>query len=450
MPNQDLPELSDRELEILKLVATGLSNKEIAQQLFISLNTVKVHVRNIFAKIGVASRTEAALYAVRIGLVQAVSPEVMNQEDALPSINISETQIYTSDSTPDKQIKLPSSRNRLRSIVGLSFFGFIIVVLLFFGINYARENIFYIGTEPSPTTTSLERWNVLPGLIIPRRGMAVTSFESNIYAISGESDQGISAAVERYDPNSNLWISLTSKPTPVTDIQAAVIGGLIYIPGGKLNSGEPTKLTEIYDPRTDEWSEGVSLPKPLSAYASAEFEGRIYLFGGWDGNKIVNSVYMFDPGSNTWVDLPAMPTARSLAGAVLVGRNIYVIGGWDGEQALTVCEVFQPDTSTSSSQWSKSISLPSGRYAMGITNIADIIFIIGGTNSIDETAVIARSEEDANWGQVETPIDKGYYYLRTAAVGPKMYILGGESEESLNTQMWSYQAIYIITLPIIK
>ena len=64
-------ELSERELEILRLVASGASNKEIAQDLCISLNTVKVHLRNIFDKTGVSSRTEAALYAMRMGWVAA-------------------------------------------------------------------------------------------------------------------------------------------------------------------------------------------------------------------------------------------------------------------------------------------------------------------------------------------------------------------------------------------
>nr|MDQ3307097.1 response regulator transcription factor [Actinomycetota bacterium] len=59
------PRLTDRELEVLKLVARGLSNKDIAGSLFISENTVKNHVRNILEKLQLHSRMEAVLYAVR-------------------------------------------------------------------------------------------------------------------------------------------------------------------------------------------------------------------------------------------------------------------------------------------------------------------------------------------------------------------------------------------------
>lgn len=62
--------LTARELEILALVARGLSNKDIARVLAANEFTVKAHVRNILAKLGVETRTEAAILAVQRGLVQ--------------------------------------------------------------------------------------------------------------------------------------------------------------------------------------------------------------------------------------------------------------------------------------------------------------------------------------------------------------------------------------------
>jgi DNA-binding NarL/FixJ family response regulator len=59
------PRLTERELEVLRLVAQGMSNKEIASELYISENTVKNHVRNILEKLHLHSRMEAVVYAVR-------------------------------------------------------------------------------------------------------------------------------------------------------------------------------------------------------------------------------------------------------------------------------------------------------------------------------------------------------------------------------------------------
>ena len=67
--------LTDRETEVLRLLARGLSNKEIARSLQVSEATVKTHVSNVLAKLGVPSRTQAALHAVRIGLVSVSEPE---------------------------------------------------------------------------------------------------------------------------------------------------------------------------------------------------------------------------------------------------------------------------------------------------------------------------------------------------------------------------------------
>jgi len=68
-PREEEPRLTEREGEVLKLVAQGATNREIAEQLFITENTVKVHLRNILEKLHLKNRAEAAAYAVRTGLV---------------------------------------------------------------------------------------------------------------------------------------------------------------------------------------------------------------------------------------------------------------------------------------------------------------------------------------------------------------------------------------------
>jgi DNA-binding NarL/FixJ family response regulator len=62
--------LSKREIEVLKLMAKGRSNKQIASALFVSESTVKSHGKTIFAKMNVVSRTEAVAEATRRGLIR--------------------------------------------------------------------------------------------------------------------------------------------------------------------------------------------------------------------------------------------------------------------------------------------------------------------------------------------------------------------------------------------
>jgi two-component system NarL family response regulator len=69
-PQMPAPRLTDREMEVLKLVAQGLNNRDIAKELFISENTVKNHIRNILEKLHLHSRMEAVVYAVREKLLE--------------------------------------------------------------------------------------------------------------------------------------------------------------------------------------------------------------------------------------------------------------------------------------------------------------------------------------------------------------------------------------------
>jgi DNA-binding NarL/FixJ family response regulator len=73
-PNGEIA-LSEREAAVLEAVARGLSNREIGRQLWISEQTVKFHLRNVYRKLGISSRTEAARYAHRMGIVAALTVE---------------------------------------------------------------------------------------------------------------------------------------------------------------------------------------------------------------------------------------------------------------------------------------------------------------------------------------------------------------------------------------
>lgn len=70
MPTRSaLSDLSERETEIIRLIARGLPNKVIAQQLSVSEKTIKNHISRIFAKLGITARTQAAIHAMKAGLV---------------------------------------------------------------------------------------------------------------------------------------------------------------------------------------------------------------------------------------------------------------------------------------------------------------------------------------------------------------------------------------------
>jgi len=68
-PHDALDELTEREMDVLKLAAKGMSNRGIAAELVISVRTVQTHLNNVFNKVGVGSRTEAVIYALQKGWI---------------------------------------------------------------------------------------------------------------------------------------------------------------------------------------------------------------------------------------------------------------------------------------------------------------------------------------------------------------------------------------------
>jgi DNA-binding CsgD family transcriptional regulator/N-acetylneuraminic acid mutarotase len=437
----DINDLSEREREILRLVAGGASNKEIALALTISTNTVKVHLRNIFAKIEVASRTEAAMFAVRSGLVEAGGMPVGSEFTRPDSKPFSDEELITNigKKVDDKRWLLIAAP-------------FVILVIFVLAFISGRSSQPPLETPDSPpVVTSQTRWQEMASMPTGRSGLAVAVFENQIYAIAGEAIGGVTGVVERYDPPKKSWESLQTKPTPVTDVHAAVIGGRIYVPGGRQSDGAITNIIEIYDPRQDTWEQGSPMPVELCAYAMVAFEGKLFVFGGQNERDYLSLVLIYDPTQDIWEEAEPMPTKRAHAGAAVAGGKIYIIGGYDGVNALEVNEIFFPELINSNENpWSVGEPLPEGRYKLGVTSVADIIYVFGGLGeSVIADNTFQSLSQSNNWIANEVQVKDPWSSMGLVPLETKLYILGGQLRDEPTGSMLEYQAIYTILVPMV-
>jgi DNA-binding CsgD family transcriptional regulator/N-acetylneuraminic acid mutarotase len=448
------PDLSDREREILVLVASGASNKEIAQQLVISPNTVKVHVRNIFGKIGVSSRTEAALYAVRAGLVRVAAdqPAAAEAESVgdYETADAPATVIPLAPAAPNSPpAPSPTPPPHVRSARWLAASA-LVLTLLFLGAVVVSPRLRPTANAPTaPPATSLPRWQARTAMSTARNRLAVVTYENYVYAIGGETSQGVSNVTERYDTNGDAWSTVAAKPLAVADASAAVLGGLIYVPGGRLASGAVTDAMEVYDPAADKWSARASLPAGLSGYALAALEGRLYVFGGWNGANFVASVYEYDPAADEWLERTRMPTVRGFAAAASVGGKIYVIGGTAGREALRVNEAYSPARDTNvANPWQTMEPAPGTYEAVAAAALAESVYLVGHDVAGGTISAWNYRPERNEWQPLEQVEAFAPGWFGVAALQTRLYVLGGSQADGTADQMMTYQALYTSLIPV--
>jgi DNA-binding CsgD family transcriptional regulator/N-acetylneuraminic acid mutarotase len=457
-------DLSDRELEILRLVATGASNKEIAQKLVISPNTVKVHLRNVFAKIGAASRTEAAMFALRSGLVDhVVQPSAPLEETAAeePAPNGSGP-LEPEGALAGLPVSLVQpepagfSIQRLLPWTLLLALAVLLVVgaLLLLRQSPAAQPPALTPTAALPLVSSAQRWQDDASLPLARRGMAAEAYESAIYLTGGETPAGVTGSTLRYNADQDRWETLADKPTPVADIEAALIGEQIYVPGGRTAGGQPTDVLEVYDLRLNRWETRAPLPVALSGYALAAVDGRLYLFGGWDGQKTVATVYSYDPSTNAWQPRTPLSSPRAFSAAVALEGRIYLIGGADGSQHLTTVQVYFPQRDQAGDlPWEDRAAMPDGRSAMGATVIADLIYVFGGEgNSQPEGGLppLQYTPLNDHWTSFDrSPVAVGAHPV-LVPLETRLHVIGGATPGGMSVFHQSYQAVYTIQLPSVQ
>jgi DNA-binding CsgD family transcriptional regulator/N-acetylneuraminic acid mutarotase len=457
--------LSEREIEIVRLVATGASNQQIARDLYISVNTVKVHLRNIFAKLELNSRTEVAMYAVRQGWVLVPATET--------SQGPAEDKEVEEEEEEEAELVEPAAEEAVaqpapRPPTGRRWWPFlavggaaVLLVLILLAIPIAGALITSPATPtspPQPTTTPIgtmlavpPRWQERAPLPLARTGLAVAVHEGRLYAIGGETKAGAIGSVTRYDPQSDTWTERAAKPTPVTDVDAALLGGRLFVPGGRTAAGQVTNRMEVYDPEADAWTVAASLPISVSAYALTAFEGQLYLFGGWDGSRFVTTTYAYDPGRDTWTARAPMPTARGHAGAAVADGKIFVVGGTDGNQDLAANEEYVPSKDNGNgkgSPWTARAPLPAGRSGVGVTAVANMIYVIGGGPG-ERSAPLKYNVRDDRWEEFEAPTTGVWRNLGVDVVDAKIYAVGGWDGSQPLASNREYQALYVIIIPLV-
>jgi DNA-binding CsgD family transcriptional regulator len=422
--------LSEREMEILRLVAQGLSNKEVARELFISVNTVKVHLRNIFGKLEVSSRTEATMVAVRQGWVM-VDTETPEEAKGLASEDVTPLALW----------------QRVFLLVALVIVAFVLAWTWppsapseKVSDNPMVDSVEAVAVVEPPSLPT--RWQEEVPISIARGRLAVVAAKGMIYAIGGEASGGVTGAVEAYDPIRQVWTLKATKPVPVANIGGGVLDGQVYVPGGLTFSGRVTNVLEVYDPVADRWAQAEPLPAPRAAYALAVYGGKLYLFGGNDGQQDVATVLVYELATDEWQILRGKPPARAFATAATLDDRIYIVGGYAGGQELDICQVYLPVTE----EWESCAPMLEGRGGLGLVAVGHQLRAIGGGWEEHLAYNQWYDPGKGTWFRFETPIAGQWRNVGVAELGGKVYAVGGWSEEFLNVNL-TYQAIWKAFIP---
>jgi DNA-binding CsgD family transcriptional regulator/N-acetylneuraminic acid mutarotase len=435
----DRAALTERELDIVRAVSTGATNQQIARELSISVNTVKVHLKNIFAKLGIESRTEVALFAVREGLVEVETPP-SPLEQGLAEVR----------TEPRERISWQKRLVLVVAMVGAA----ALVMLPRVEMSPAEppaSEFEDVGAseEPGSRAVQASRWNVLAPLPTARSRLAAVYGGGRIYVIGGDTPDGATGALEEYDVVANSWSVGSPKPIPAYNIGAALVGGRIYVPGGYAADGHVIADLEIYDLETDTWVRGASMPRPLCAYAIASLQDKVYVFGGWNGTRYVASTLEYDPGSDSWTERRPMSLARGFAAAGVVNGKIYVVGGYDGGRELALVEEYDPAGEGQGSPWQERSDMSTGRGGLSVAAIAGSLYAIGG----GWNGYLAFNEKydpgSDRWSPVETPVFGQWRNLAVVASETRIYALGGWNGDFSDANQ-EYLALFTYYLPEVR
>jgi DNA-binding CsgD family transcriptional regulator len=424
--------LTEREREITELVTEGLTNREIAGRLDLSHNTVKVHLRNVFTKTGVASRTELSMLAVQEGWVTIPGLEY----ESTPSAAEAEESAEATGEGPTTETSRPVwPWQRLAALgIGLALaVGVLVLPRRAAGpMAMAGPGEIFGSAEAAPpfvTQTTADIWQELGPLPVRRAGLSAAATNDKLYIIGGTSENGPTGRVDIYDIATGSWSEGASRPTRLTNASAASIATGILLAGGCDAGWVPSSGTDIYVPTRDIWQEAAPMPAPLCAYALTAFQGEVFIFGGWDGTAYRALAWAYNPESDSWRELAAPEQARGFGAAAALNDRMLYVGGYDGDREWATCEVYHPTQDA----WSRCPAMLQPRGGLSLVSIGGRIYAIGGgwqaPLGFNERYTPATNE----WSVMETPIVGEWRNLTAVPWETSIYAVGGwSSSDFLN------------------
>jgi DNA-binding CsgD family transcriptional regulator len=418
MPVEQGQPLSERELELTALVAEGLTNREIAVRLFLSPNTVKVHLRNIFTKTGVGSRTELSMLAVQEGWVAFSTPE------NVPGLG--DAQAGQAADEENTALKPWSWQRWAILTASLVIFVVIIIIPALPGEQVASSGPGQIF-GPAQDAPALQepdvigRWAELAPLPVSRAGLAVTSLDGHAYIVGGINADGPSGRLDIYDITNNQWSAGQPRPVALGNISAVAVNGNILVPGGCDADWVPDDAVHLYNPAADTWLEVAPLPVPLCAYALAEYQEKVYLLGGWDGDMYTASALVYDPTADRWETIASPKVVRGFGGTAVLVDRIFYVGGFDGHRELDVCENYNPLEDV----WDVCPPMLQPRGGIGVVSTAGRLYVLGGGWDSYLGFNERFSPESGQWTVMDTPVVGEWRNVGVFVWERSLYVVGG-------------------------
>ncbi len=446
--------LSDREMDVAELLATGASNSEIARDLTISPQTVKVHVRNIFDKLQVNSRTEASMLLIQRGWLTVPGIELPTGQETTAEAPL--------EPLDDTRVE-PLLWQRIYLVTALAICLLVLIAPNLLSKSGPTLDLLSDATQTTvgtPILETLPRWEPRTPMSQPRSRLATAKVGDQIYLIGGETVDGETVStVEVYDLQVNDWRVATPLPEALANAGAAVVNERIYLAGGSFVEKTPESNRSVtsnafleYDPATETWTRLLDLPHPLAGASLVSVGDSLYLIGGWDGSIMRDEIWRIVPPTEAgeewpnWELVTRLDVPRAFFGALHFKDGIYIIGGYDGQNELALSDLYRVE----SDEWETLPLMSTPRSGLSLVSDGIAIFALGGGwKTPIETH--ERFRPDAKlWSNFPSPIVGEWRHFAAAGDEGNLYLMGGWSGGYLNTNLRYSSSMVRLFVPIIQ